>query len=134
MSPPAFFFMWQSQHHLLCRVLKGLCCKEVLHGFAISKPSGFVNPPTWLSPSLGRGKAMVTMSRHFPLVTLCSPARGKGCSSVGVAVDAIEGEVLGASEAEVTTTMKGGMGLSPVVDPSFVGSIADHVGGPTLVL
>ena len=59
---------------------------------------------------------------------------GEGYSSVGVAVDAIKGEVLATGEAEVTTAVKGGMGLSPVVDPSFVGSVADRIGGPTLVL
>lgn len=71
---------------------------------------------------------------HHPLMTLCSSTRGKVCSSIRVAADAIEEEVLDVGEAEVTTTLEGGMGLSPVVDPSFIGSATDRVGGPTLVL
>lgn len=40
----------------------------------------------------------------------------------------------GTGEAEVTAAQEGGLGLSPVVDPLFVGSAADRFGGPTLVL
>ena len=76
----------------------------------------------------------MTVTRHLPLRTLCSLTRGKVCSSVRVAADAIEGEVSGVDEAKVTTALEGGMGLSPIVDPSFIGSATDRVGGPALVL
>lgn len=49
---------------------------------------------------LGYGKAELTVAWHLPLVTLCSPARGEGCSSIGIAVGAIEGEVLSAGETK----------------------------------
>lgn len=100
----------------------------------ITKPLGFVNPPTWLGPSSSHGEAMVTVTWHLPLMTLCSLARGKGYFGIRVAADPIKGDVSGAGEVEVITAPKGGMGLSPIVDPLFVGSIADHIDGPTLVL
>lgn len=94
---------------------------------------GFVNPPIWLGPSSDHGKAGVTVARHLSLVTLCSSARGEDCSSVGAVVGMVEGEAPGIGEIEVTVVLEEGVGSSPTVDPSFVGTIASHAGGFALI-
>ena len=49
---------------------------EVLPGYTIAKPLGFVNPPIWLGPLLDHGEAEVNVAQHLHLATLCSPAGG----------------------------------------------------------
>lgn len=73
------------------------------------------------------------MAQHLPLMTLCLLAGGECCFGIEVAANAIKGDVLGTGEAEVTATLEGGMGLSSVVNPLFVGSTANRIGGLALV-
>jgi hypothetical protein len=59
--------------------------------------------------------------------------RGEDCFGIGAAAGLVEGEALCISEIEVTTILEKGAGWSPAVDPSFVGTIASHAGGSTLI-
>ena len=59
--------------------------------------------------------------------------QGKGCFGFRIVAGVIEREVSSAGETKEAAILEEGMGLSPIVNPSFVGLAADHVGGSALV-
>ena len=113
---------------------RNFCCREVLLGFIVAKPLGFVNLPIHLGPSLDHSEGKATMAWHLPLMTLRLLVNDEGCFGIRVAVGLVEGKASGVGEIGVVAIPEEGVGSSPIIDPSFVGTVVTQADGSILTL